>query len=368
LTSLFCLPSYFYLILRFARYASPSFNTLFVSLSFFLSLFFSVPKAKAETPMEQWSQKCASWLVGRDGGSYDRLEHLKEKDQEEGGVSPMWVPPNDSSNSGGGGDSVTSPNSGLSGNSTVEEGEPASPGSGNGSPLSSPSSAQNNHKELLGGVSGQALPGELLLVMGPSGAGKTTLLQILSGHKRAGSGLASGSVHVNGHARQASDGRWRWTGNQPTCSDSGSNGRSSSSTVSASLMHEGMTEHPSKPPITALPSWAYVSQDHDVHVGVLTVRETIEFAVALRLTLPEASGAMSQGAKAQLRRNRAALLLDLLGLTALEHVLVGGSSSSNSGGGRGSGLSGGETKRVTIAVELVFYCATSCLDRNYLFF
>ena len=326
--------------------------------------------------MEQWSQRCASWLVGRDGGSYDRLEHLKEQDHQEG-VSPLWAPPNRDNTDANGRGGAASPTSGASSSARVED-EPGSPNSANGSPLSS--SAQNQNKELLGGVSGQALPGELLLVMGPSGAGKTTLLQILSGHKRAGSGLASGTVHVNGHARQASDGRWRWTGNQPTSNDDGSSfsslgssvsGRGSSSRNSTAsnagtgtagngttttadsegVMHEGMTEHPSSPPVTALPSWAYVSQDHDVHVGVLTVRETIEFAVALRLTLPEASGAMSQGAKAQLRRNRTALLLDLLGLTALEHVLVG--SSSTSGGGRG--LSGGESKRVTIAVELVWF-------------
>jgi ABC-type multidrug transport system ATPase subunit len=115
-------------------------------------------------------------------------------------------------------------------------------------------------------------------------------------------------------------------------------------------VHLGTTEVPSLPPVTALPSWAYVSQADGDHVGVLTVRETIQFAVALRLTLPAASGAMSDADKGCLRSRRASLLLDLLGLTPLEHLLVGGGSS-----GRGGGLSGGEAKRLTIAVELVLF-------------
>lgn len=322
----------------------------------------SVPLAKAESAAERWSGRCASWLVGRDGGAYDRLEHHVREEV----APPLWAPHNN-------------PAAASSYHGPADAGG----GSEAGSPVSgSPVSSGLRAKELLGGVSGRAGPGELLAVMGPSGAGKTTLLQLLSGQKRAGSGVASGSVLVNGHARQASDGRWRWTGHAQTAaatsssggangganggggssnggshdgndssSDNGSGSNSNSSSSSRGGVHLGVTERPSS--VAALPSWAYVSQADVAHVGVLTVRETVEVAVALRLTLPAARGAMRDGDKARRRAQRAALLLDLLGLTALEHLLVGSGGTGGSGSGCGGGLSGGEAKRLTIAVELV---------------
>lgn len=53
-------------------------------------------------------------------------------------------------------------------------------------------------KTILNGLNGEFRAGELTAIMGPSGAGKSTLLDILTGYT---TNLASGTITINGHAR-----------------------------------------------------------------------------------------------------------------------------------------------------------------------
>lgn len=55
-------------------------------------------------------------------------------------------------------------------------------------------------KVLLNSISGYALPGRMIALMGASGAGKTTLLDVLGGRKN--SGTMKGTVLLNGFPKE----------------------------------------------------------------------------------------------------------------------------------------------------------------------
>lgn len=143
---------------------------------------------------------------------------------------------------------------------------------------------------ILHDVNLKALPGDLVALMGPSGAGKTTLLSVLNGSLRP----ATGDVRVNG--RSIGD-------------------------AAAFDALRGFV--------------GYVPQDDLVHPE-LTVREAVTYAARLRLP-PDTT--------AQEIEQRVAATLASLGLARKADEQIGRPERKT--------LSGGERKRVNIAVELV---------------
>ncbi|KAH9259989.1 hypothetical protein BASA81_001761 [Batrachochytrium salamandrivorans] len=146
-------------------------------------------------------------------------------------------------------------------------------------------------KHIIKTVSGEASPGEVVAIMGPSGGGKTTLLNILAGRiQLGGSKKLLGSITMNGALVK---------------------------------------------PVSFRKRVAYVTQD-DSMFPTATVREALEFSCRLRL--PASTS----------KSDRDRIVNDIvlsLGLTKCEHTVIGSESLR--------GVSGGEKKRCAIGVELV---------------
>lgn len=143
-------------------------------------------------------------------------------------------------------------------------------------------------KTLLHGISGCAVPGQMLALMGASGAGKTTLLDVLSSRKN--SGKMDGAITINGFPKDDA---------------------------------------------TFLRITGYIEQV-DNHAPLATVREAISLSAEMRLP--------SGFTKAE-RDEFVDEILELLELTPLANRIVGVSGGANS-------LAPAERKRLTIAVEL----------------
>ncbi|KAJ9110634.1 hypothetical protein QFC19_001463 [Naganishia cerealis] len=139
---------------------------------------------------------------------------------------------------------------------------------------------------LLDQVNGYIKPGTLGALMGSSGAGKTTLLDVLAQRKTEGD--IQGEIHVDGRVL----------------------------------------------PLAFQRSAGYCEQQ-DVHEPLATVREALEFSAVLR-----------QPKETLLAEKIAYVdtIIDLLGMSDIEHALVGRP---------GNGLSVEQRKRLTIGVELV---------------
>ncbi|CAN6347034.1 unnamed protein product [Urochloa humidicola] len=162
------------------------------------------------------------------------------------------------------------------------------------SPAASPEATGD--QALLKSVSFTATSSNILAVVGPSGAGKSTLLRILSGRGTGTEIAKPGTVSLNGHAITSRAHLRRLCG--------------------------------------------FVTQDDNL-LPLLTVRETILFAARFRLR---------DAATASDRLGRVEALMQELGLSDVAESYVGG---VDIGGASNRGVSGGERKRVSVAVELV---------------
>ncbi|KAL9128857.1 MAG: hypothetical protein Q9217_002546 [Psora testacea] len=151
-------------------------------------------------------------------------------------------------------------------------------------------SYQLNGKQLLSGVQGIALPGQLMAIMGASGAGKTTFLDILARKNKRGS--VDGSFYVNGE--RVNDNEYR------------------------SVI-------------------GFVDQD-DTMLPTLTIHETIMTSALLRLP---------RDMNISLKEQRVYEVEKQLGILSIKDQLIGSEE------GHGRGISGGEKRRVSIACELV---------------
>ncbi|GAA5886465.1 hypothetical protein JCM6882_001645 [Rhodosporidiobolus microsporus] len=147
-------------------------------------------------------------------------------------------------------------------------------------------------KVILERVNARFPAGEVSVIMGPSGAGKSSLLQLLAG-RLSSSAMSdfnsTGSIELNGQ--------------------------------------------PFDPSLASLV--AFVEQEDAHHLPALTVRETLRYAARLRL---------KQRSSAECDA-RAEEVLRMLGLKACADNMVGGELVK--------GISGGEKRRLSLAVELL---------------
>ncbi|KAL9959098.1 hypothetical protein ACROYT_G036181 [Oculina patagonica] len=156
-------------------------------------------------------------------------------------------------------------------------------------------------KQILKNVSVYFNPGELVAIMGPSGCGKTTLLDLLTGRRRQG--YSRGHVYINGVSMDAGVQDW----------------------YSRKI--------------------GYVLQLAVPYYEELTVRQNLFFAAHMRL--PKS---MSHSRKFE----RVEQILAETGLTSLADTVVGGSV--------GQGLSGGQKRRLCVALQMINLPSVLFLD------
>ncbi|CAD7703071.1 unnamed protein product [Ostreobium quekettii] len=166
-------------------------------------------------------------------------------------------------------------------------------------------------KKVLKDVCGMALPGQLTALMGPSGAGKSTLLDILA--MRKNTGHVMGRYIVNGAELSLSSRKQR-----------GENTK---------FVHRT----------------AYVPQE-DNFIPTMTTLETLQFYAGL--ILPETF----DDAERDKHINSA---IEILGLTEQRDMMVGGMLP---GGVAVRGLSGGQKRRLNIAIGIVSAPSVLFLD------
>lgn len=229
------------------------------------------------------------------------------------------------------------------------ESPPVSPGYSNIGPTGSWRSAVNGlcgntslstHKVILSNISCTIEPGKLTALMGGSGSGKTTLLNVIVGRVNANntnricerSGLPIGNEFT-----------YNMSGSV-TCSRITSNADS----VSADYLSTRATNSQ---------MIGFVSQ-FDHHLANLTVFESLMFHAQMKCHM------LSE----QQKRERILYLIRLLGLQACMHTRVGcatvdmSGSSSGTGAMSKTGISGGEKRRLSVAIQMLLDPPVCVLD------
>ena len=164
-------------------------------------------------------------------------------------------------------------------------------------------------KRILHGLTGHVFAGQVVAVMGPSGSGKTSLIHVLGGRRESG---VSGSFVINGE-------------NHAT---------------TRSLLND----------------LGYVTQE-DVLLTSLTTRETLEYATRLRL----AGRHLDVGTGPGQHATRGAAISAIVDRAIDEFDLARASNSPVGVVGQG-GISGGEKRRLVIAMECVHRPKVLLLD------
>lgn len=164
-------------------------------------------------------------------------------------------------------------------------------------------------KRVLHGLSGHVLSGQVVAVMGPSGSGKTSLIHVLGGRRESG---VSGSFVINGRRFDTTR--------------------------------------------TLLADLGYVTQE-DVLMNSLTTKETLRFATRLRL----AARHLDVGSGPNQSPTRAAAINAIVDQAIDEFDLARAADSPIGITGQG-GISGGEKRRLVIAMECVHRPKVLLLD------
>ena len=159
-------------------------------------------------------------------------------------------------------------------------------------------------------TSGIVLPGQMTLVLAPPGHGKSTLLKALAGRLHDSS-MLKGKVLYNGMTQQQAKQQHGLYVNKLT---------------------------------------AYVDQG-DIHQALLTVRETLQFALDNSVSDP---ALLEDEQFTRLHATKVDLMLDLLGLREAEHTILGNAVLR--------GVSGGQRRRVSIGEMMITNARALFLD------